>query len=138
MASEVLDHFLYIESNSFGARKITDHLEVAPPDVPVKVELSEPGISFSDIYSYLHSWLGNETLISPAKTEIVPDAKPGDPPAKPQYRPHCAARPCAGRPVRRRGPISMALVSSTADCIYSYVEPYRYASYIGLLAKGKI
>ena len=125
VASEIVDAMVKIRGASAGSGPPQhNNLSVVPPDVPIKIQLSEGGVSVSEAYGQLRSWLSDTKFIS---GEIVagPDGVHlimRSPPLKIS----CDAfdpRPPATADMR-------GLISYAATCIYKIVEPYRYARFV--------
>ena len=129
LASQILDRIVYMQSKTV-VRAASNSLQVVPPDVPVKVEISSATITLDAIYTYMRVMFGHESFVSGELVEmpLVGADKPAA--FTLTARTGDGATACSGT-----GTQIDAVIADVAGCVYRTVQPYRYAAFIATQQK---
>jgi hypothetical protein len=129
LAQRIVDHWNFMMQRSLATRPAAPNgIQVAPPDVPLKVEFSDTGVTLGEIYTFFHSLLSQEKY-------LTGEAYEGDGAAKytltmrngDSTRPPCSSR---------NSSMDLA-VDQVAGCMLMREQPYRYAVYLASIYQGK-
>ena len=116
IASSLVDHMKFMRAASV---RPSGTIQEQPPDSPIKVQVSGPGISIDEVYTYLRSALSNSTYVSgelySTDQGVVLTARINN---------------AAGPTCRARAEHFEVAVSIIAGCIYRDYLPYFYAAFI--------
>ena len=123
-ASEVVDQIRELAKTSERPGEDAS-ISVVPPEVPIKVQISEAGISIDAVNTYIRSVLSHETHVS---GELL---QSGDAITAVARIDRNGAWPC-----EERGTASN-VIEQLASCVLKQTDPYRYAAYVYSLGRNE-